>query len=196
MLTVAVEAATPSRKTEPTPLHPWENRSSYRFGSLKMAAASLPHPEPFRGALTNMWFFSGFLSLLGRLMISAIFLMAAVADLIPQFSDTADHMSELGISAPRLMLVACIAVLVAGSLLVIFGFQTRIGAFLLLIFLAGVSCYYHDFWNQADPVLRRDQLLHFMKNLALAGTMVFLVANGGGAWSLDRRSPTDDSELI
>jgi hypothetical protein len=27
-----------------------------------------------------------------------------------------------------------------------------------------------------------------MKNLALMGTMVFLIANGAGAWSLDNRA--------
>ena len=31
------------------------------------------------------------------------------------------------------------------------------------------------------------QLIQFQKNLALMGTMLFLIANGPGAWSLDNK---------
>jgi putative oxidoreductase len=34
------------------------------------------------------------------------------------------------------------------------------------------------------------ELIAFMKNLALMGTMLFLIANGTGPWSLDNRGKT------
>ena len=44
--------------------------------------------------------------------------------------------------------------------------------------------YFHDFWAfPADQ--QQPQIIQFMKNLGLAGAMVFIMANGSGAGSLD-----------
>jgi putative oxidoreductase len=63
-----------------------------------------------------------------------------------------------------------------------------LGAFLLLVFLAAATYYFHAFWKlPADtaPEALRDEQIAFMKNLALMGTMVFFLANGAGPWSID-----------
>ena len=143
-----------------------------------------------------MWFVSGFLSLIGRLMLCATFLMLAVAYLIPRFAATAEDMQQRQIPAAKTLLVAAIVILILGSLMIIFGWWTRAGAVLLLFFLGVVSYYYHDFWNAADETLRNQQLLHFMKNFSLAGMLVWLIANGGGAWSIDGYEREDDAEFV
>ncbi|MEZ6042641.1 MAG: DoxX family protein [Planctomycetaceae bacterium] len=126
-------------------------------------------------------------SALGRLMIATIFLMSAIGNKIPQFNNVATYMSSEGIPMPQVMLVGAIVFLIAGSLSVIAGYKTRIGAALLLIFLALATYFFHDFWS-FEGQEQQTQMIQFMKNLSLMGTMVFLVANGAGSFSIDSRN--------
>jgi putative oxidoreductase len=129
----------------------------------------------------------GILAVAGRVMLSAIFLLAAVGNKIPHFNDVAKLMGDKGIPAPPLMLVGAIVFLIAGSLSIVVGFKARIGAALLLIFLVLATYYFHDFWRVTDPAAQQDQMIHFMKNLGLMGAMVLIIANGTGPMSLDER---------
>ena len=104
------------------------------------------------------------------------------------------------------MLVGAILFLVVGSLSLIVGFKARIGAFLLLIFLVLATYFFHDFWTwpqDAMWVLSSDsdvqlpvaqiEMISFMKNLALMGAMLFIVANGAGPLSVDARLASTES---
>ncbi len=127
------------------------------------------------------------LSLLGRVMIAAIFLMSAVGNKIPSFSGVVAYMASEGVPLPQISLSLAILVLIAGSLSVITGYHIRIGAGLLLVFLVLATYFFHDFWT-FEGEARQQQMIQFMKNLALMGTMLFLIANGAGlgAWNSGR----------
>lgn len=131
-------------------------------------------------------------SLLSRLMIATIFLMSAVGNKIPKFNDVAGYMASEGVPVPKAALAGAIVFLIVGSLSVIAGFKVRFGAALLLVFLVLATYYFHDFWNFQGQE-QQMQMIQFMKNLSLMGTMVFLMANGAGAMSMDSRLPTDSS---
>ncbi len=131
----------------------------------------------------------GILSVVGRVMLCTIFLLAAVANKIPHFSDVAEVMAKAGIPAPQVMLVGAIAFLIAGSLSVILGYRSRIGASLLLVFLILATYYFHAFWSLSDPKAQQEQMVQFMKNLGLMGAMVLIIANGTGSMSLDAYAP-------
>lgn len=139
----------------------------------------------------------GLLAVLGRLMIATIFLLSAVGNKIPRFADVAKTMEHEGVPEPNVLLAGAIAFLVLGSLSIILGLRARTGAFLLLVFLAAATYYFHDFWK-APPEMQQQEMINFMKNLSLMGTMVFLMANGPGPWSLDNRKrrlvEEDDAE--
>ena len=60
-------------------------------------------------------------------------------------------------------------------------------AALLLVFLVAATYFFHDFWTFDDPAERQQQTIQFMKNASLVGAMLFIMANGAGAWSLDGR---------
>jgi putative oxidoreductase len=126
----------------------------------------------------------GPLTVLARLLLSTIFLLAAVGNKIPHFSDVAKVMESVGVPAPRLLLVGAIVFLVVGSLSVIAGYKARIGAVLLLTFLVLASYYFHPFWK-LEGQAQQEQMIHFMKNLSMMGAMLFIVANGSGPMSLD-----------
>jgi putative oxidoreductase len=138
-----------------------------------------------------------FVGILGRLCLCAIFALAAVGD-AQNFNKIEPDLSNHLRKHPQLQqqsvnaLIAAIVVLSVGSISVIFGYKARFGAFLLLLFLAAATYFYHDFWTitvvseESQMNAWRDQLIQFMKNLGLAGAMLFIIANGAGAGSLDR----------
>lgn len=140
-----------------------------------------------------MYAVRGFLSVLARLMIAAIFLTSAVAGKIMDFNGTVEMMAAQGVPSPKILLGGAIAFLILGGLSLVLGFWGRFGALLLLVFLAAATYYFHDFWKlppDTDPGAQRIEVINFFKNVALMGTMLFVIANGTGPWSLDNRSRT------
>lgn len=126
------------------------------------------------------------LSLAGRTMLVAIFLLSALGNKIPSFSSVASYMGAEGVPAPQIMLAGAIVFLIAGSLSVILGYKVQWGAGMLLVFLMAATFFFHDFWTFEGPE-RQAQTIQFTKNLSLMGAMVFLIANGSGRWSFDPR---------
>lgn len=130
----------------------------------------------------------GVLSVTGRALLAGIFFMSAVGNKIPNFSKIAEYMGSEGVPAPSFMLVGAIAFLILGSVSIVLGYKARVGATMLLVFLAAATYFFHDFWTFDDAKVRGDQTIQFMKNVSLMGAMLFIMANGSGAWSLDNRS--------
>ena len=133
-------------------------------------------PKPVQGVVT----------VLGRLLLCTIFFMAAVGNKIPHFSQVAKVMESVGIPAPQFMLIGAIVFLIVGSVSVIVGYQARIGATLLLVFLVLATYYFHGFWR-LEGQAQQDQMIQFMKNLSMMGAMLFIIANGSGPMSLDAK---------
>jgi putative oxidoreductase len=130
----------------------------------------------------------GFVAVVGRVLLCAIFFLSAAGEKIPNFSGVAALMASKGIPAPQLMLMGAIVFLLAGSLSIIFGYRSQVGAGLLLVFLVLATYYFHDFWAVADPQAKQQAMIEFMKNLALMGAMLLIIANGTGPWSLGASS--------
>jgi putative oxidoreductase len=129
----------------------------------------------------------GLTSVAGRVLLVGIFFMSAVGNKIPNFSQITEYMASEGVPAPAVLLPGAIAFLIIGSVLVGLGYQARIGAALLLVFLVAATYFFHDFWTFDDPAERQQQTIQFMKNASLMGAMLFIIANGAGAWSFDHR---------
>ena len=136
-----------------------------------------------------------YFSVLGRIMIATIYLLSAVGNKIPNFRDVAAYMASEGVPMPSLMLVGSIAFLIVGSFSIIVGYKVKIGAGMLFLFLVLATYYFHDFWN-FEGETRQQQMIQFMKNLSLMGTMLFLMANGAGLFSVDNRSLKIDEEFV
>jgi putative oxidoreductase len=140
----------------------------------------------------------GSVTVLGRLLLCTIFLLAAVGNKIPHFSDVANFMESVGVPAPHFLLAGAIVFLLAGSVSVIIGYKARIGAALLLTFLVLASYFFHAFWK-LEGQAQQEQMIQFMKNLSMMGAMLFIVANGSGPMSVDswlaKRSTTTERSV-
>ena len=117
--------------------------------------------------------------LVGRILLASLFLLSGVSKL-GAYGATAAYMSSAGV--PGALLPAVIAVELLGSLAVIVGWKTRVAAALLAGFSLLAAFLFHN--NFADQI----QMIMFLKNVAIAGGFLLLVANGAGAISLDRRA--------
>ena len=117
------------------------------------------------------------IDLLGRLLISALFLISAY-DKILSIDGTMSWMEGFGV--PGMLLYPTIALEIILPLFVIIGYNARVSAGLLSIFcIATAFIFHYDFVDQM-------QTIAFLKNLGLAGGFLFIVANGTKNWSVDR----------
>ena len=118
-----------------------------------------------------------FLDLLARLMISSIFLFSGVNKIL-NYDGTVGWMESFGV--PGLLLVPAIIIEIMFPLLLIFGYKTKIAASGLMLFSLMTAFIFHfDFSNQM-------QIIAFLKNIGLAGGMLFLIINGPKGFCLDK----------
>src|SRR5882757_6170628 len=115
-------------------------------------------------------------ALCGRLLLATIFLHEAWAKLAGYDAAVA-YMKAFGV--PGALLPAAIAVELGCGILVVVGYQTRVAALLLAGFCVATAVLFHTRFGD------RNQLLHFEKDLAIAGGFLVLFAHGAGAWAID-----------
>lgn len=115
---------------------------------------------------------------LARAMLGMIFLVSG-AGKIGAFVATQGYMEAMGV--PGALLPAVIVLEIAAPLFLIAGFQARLAAFLLAGFSILSAILFHA--NLADQI----QEIMVLKNIAIAGGLLLIVANGPGAMSLDAR---------
>ena len=115
---------------------------------------------------------------LARIMISLIFVTSGLGK-ISGYAGTQGYMEAMGVPGAILPLV--IAVELVGGLAVMLGWHTRIAAFGLAGFSLLSALLFHA--NFGDQM----QMIMFMKNVAIAGGFLMIVAQGGGAFALDNR---------
>lgn len=120
----------------------------------------------------------GFVPLLGRIFLSAIFLLAG-ADKIAHPALNQDYMARYGVPYVGVSLVAAILVEVLGGLSILLGFKARWGAAGLALYLIPATLIFHtDFSDQV-------QIGIFLRNLSILGGLLLIVHFGPGAFSLD-----------
>src|SRR5215469_2922050 len=119
-------------------------------------------------------------ALIGRIFYAAMFLLFGYGK-ITAFAGTADYMNSLGLPVPSLVTVIAIIVEIGGGLLILLGYQTRLVALGLAIYVLITAFIGH--FEFGDP----NQFQHFMKNMAITGGSLAFVAFGAGAYSLDAR---------
>ncbi|MBB3167441.1 DoxX family protein [Simiduia aestuariiviva] len=115
---------------------------------------------------------------LGRTLLALIFVMSG-ASKITAYAATQGYMEAFGI--PGVLLPLVIGLEIAGGLALAVGWQARWAALGLAGFSVVSGVVFHsDFGNQM-------QMIMFMKNLSMAGALLFIVANGPGLIALDNR---------
>ena len=118
------------------------------------------------------------LDLLGRILISVIFLLNGVFK-ISNYDDTVSWVESFGM--PGILIIPAIILEVIGPILIIVGYKAKIAAgFLSLFCILTAIIFHNDFSDQM-------QLTSFLKNIALAGGFLFIVVNGTKDLSIEKK---------
>lgn len=115
-------------------------------------------------------------AVLARMLLSGLFLYEAWFKL-SHYAQAISYAEKFGVPAAALPLALIVEM--AGGALIVVGFATRLAALALAAFCLSTAFLFHTRLTDGNEVL------HFGKDLGLAGGFLLLAINGAGAWSLD-----------
>ena len=124
-----------------------------------------------------------FSALLGHLFLAMIFIQSGLSKM-SDYAATQGYMDAMGVSSALLPLV--IALEVVGGIAIVIGFKARLVALAMAGFSLLSALLFHT--NFSDHT----QTTMLMKNIAIAGGFLMIVAHGAGAYALDNRNAVQD----
>ena len=120
------------------------------------------------------------LPLVGRILLAVLFLLSGLSKL-GNPAGTQGYIASVGLPLPLLGFIISAVVEIGGGALLLVGYRTRLAATILAIFTVATAVFFHHAFGD------QNQMIHFMKNLAITGGLLQVVAFGAGAFSLDNR---------
>jgi putative oxidoreductase len=152
----------------------------HRFGNHDAGLMTLP---PKRNKTMDNKF--AYAAPAGRALLALIFILSGVQK-IGGYEATQGYMEFMGVPGALLPLVILVEVL--GGIALLIGFQVRIAAIALAGFTIIAGALFHLFPSFGmEGMAAQGEVIHFMKNLSIAGGLLFVAATGAGAWSVDNR---------
>ena len=119
-------------------------------------------------------------SLIGRMLLSTIFLLSGLNKVMDP-AGTQGYMTSMGLTwATTLLYLGAVGVELGGGLSLLLGYRTKIGAIALMLFMIPATLIFHTKFSD------QNQMIHFLKNLAMIGGLFYVTAYGAGPLSLDR----------
>jgi putative oxidoreductase len=129
---------------------------------------------------------SSVVPLIGRILMSAVFLISGFFK-VAGYSQVVGYAAAKGLPLAGVAIACAAAVELLGGIAILIGFKTRIASWVLFLYLVPATVIFHNFWA-LQGMEQQDNMIHFMKNLAIMGGLLILAANGPGAYSVDGRS--------
>lgn len=120
------------------------------------------------------------LPLIGRILLAVTFIMSGLGKLGAP-SATEGYIAAMGMPAPLLAYLGAVIVEVGGGALLLVGFRTKLVALVLALFCVVTALVFHH------ALADQNQMIHFFKNLAMAGGLLQVAAFGAGSIGLDSR---------
>jgi len=122
--------------------------------------------------------------LFGRWVLAWFFLMQAYSHAL-DWNNTALLLAmKSGPTPPAILLIGLIG-LVIGSLSLLVGFRTRIGALVLFTITVVATVTLHDYWSIEAEIAREQDFDIFARNVAIAGGLLLLIGMGSGRFGFD-----------
>jgi putative oxidoreductase len=113
---------------------------------------------------------------LGRTALAAMFVSGGL-DAFLEPGRRAQRAAELGVPLePEVAVRLNGAAMVAGGVALALGIWPRLAAAVLAGTLVPTTLAGHPFWRETDPAARKQQQIHFLKNLGLFGGALVVIA--------------------
>ncbi len=116
------------------------------------------------------------LEFIGRIFLSSLFLIEGLGKISIQ-ENVVNYMEDYGI--PGILFGPAIVLEILFPLLLIVGYKTKWVASILALFTFAVAIIFHTDFSEDM------QMIMFLKNIAIAGGFIIIIANGSGKISLD-----------
>ena len=113
---------------------------------------------------------------LGRVLLSTLFLVEGVGKISVQ-EDVIMYMEDYGV--PEILFVPAIILEILFPLLLIIGYKTKWAASIMALFTFTVATIFHTNFSEGM------QMIFFLKDMAIAGGFMIIVAYGPSKISLD-----------
>jgi uncharacterized membrane protein YphA (DoxX/SURF4 family) len=113
--------------------------------------------------------------LIGRLIVGAFFIYNGLNHFMSLQMFT-QYTAAKGVPAPAVAVVGAGLLILFGGISILLGWRPELGVAAIVVFLVGVSIPMHNFWAETDPGQRMNDMGNFMKNMAIAGATLMLVA--------------------
>jgi putative oxidoreductase len=129
-----------------------------------------------------------YLLALGRVLMSGLFVWGGYGKLMAPGATT-QYFAQVGVPLPGVMVWVAILVELVGGIVLLVGFKTQWVAGLLAIWslITGFAVHLVAGVSAADAMVAYDNMIHFYKNLAMAGGFLFVLVYGAGRLSIDGR---------
>jgi putative oxidoreductase len=126
----------------------------------------------------------GPIAFLGRFLFALIFVMSGPRHFM---SATIAYAASQGVPLASIVVPLSGVLALVGGLSILLGYRAKLGAWLIVLFLVGVTPMMHNFWAVSDPMMHQMQMIMFMKNMSMLGGALLISQRGSGPWSLDAR---------
>lgn len=131
--------------------------------------------------------------LIARLALSILFLWSGVMKLLG-YGAFVGYLQAKGVPFVQIAAPVATAVEVIGGVLLVVGFMIRPLGLLMAVYTIATAILGHDFWNVTNTALQHDMVIHFWKNVGIAGGFLLLYVTGAGGASVDAaRAPRRSS---
>ena len=114
--------------------------------------------------------------LIGRILLSALFLIEGIGKIFMQ-ENVVMYMEDYGV--PGMLFIPAVVVEILFPLLLIVGYKTRLAALVMALFTLTVAIIFHTDFSDGM------QLISFLKDLAIAGGFMIIIAYGSNKFSID-----------
>lgn len=122
---------------------------------------------------------NSYIAIAGRVLVALMFIVNGIG-LIKGFGVVSAQMTEKGVPMASLGLGASIALLVGGGLVLLVGWKVQWLAWIFFVWMIPATLMFHAPWA-VPPEQFQEQLIHFLKNLAILGALLLLVAGSAEA---------------
>jgi putative oxidoreductase len=116
-----------------------------------------------------------FAYLVGRIIFGLYWLSAAFSH-FKSLDYLAEYAKAKGMPSPKFAVAGSGVMLLMGGLSILLGICPTIGIALLVLFLLAASFQIHNYWNVDDAQMKQVDQINFMKNMALVGALLMLLA--------------------
>lgn len=122
--------------------------------------------------------------LIARLALSVLFLWSGIMKVFG-YGAFVGYLQTKGVPFVQVAAAVATAVEVIGGIFLVIGLFIRPLGLIMAIYTIASAIIGHDFWNVTDAVAQHDMVIHFWKNVGIAGGFLLLIVTGAGGASVD-----------